>query len=417
MNTIIFILDDDEATLSVIKTLLKCENRVIKVFHNETKMLADDDLPNVDLFIIDIRLNGRDGIKVATDLSVTHPGIPFLFISGYDSIDTSAYDLAHDNVVDFVPKPIETNLLINRVSVLLKASIGIRKSMKHTDLVEIEKQQLMEESGRIRRLFAGIFHSSPVAIAISSAETGKLIEVNSAYIELVGYSKDYLLGRSTLDVGIWEDPIKRDLALQDIKRKGRLQNFEAKVKTESGQIRDCIFFGETLDVGSDEDLILTLAIDITERKNLTESLWNVFNYSTFFALVIDTNFKVKLCNYALAKALGFESEDEVVGSVWMNFIPHSVRNVIEHVVHQLVEADPAYLEFTNDIVSKDGTVITVKWFNSYVNQDTHQVFSIGMPLSKEISMEETADSLRAYFTDILQKDQTTIRQIKEKASL
>jgi len=101
----------------------------------------------------------------------------------------------------------------------------------------------------------------------------------------------------------------------------------------------------------------------------------------------------------------------------MNFIPHSVRNVIEHVVHQLVEADPAYLEFTNDIVSKDGTVITVKWFNSYVNQDTHQVFSIGMPLSKEISMEETADSLRAYFTDILQKDQTTIRQIKEKASL
>ena len=74
----------------------------------------------------------------------------------------------------------------------------------------------------------------------------------------------------------------------------------------------------------------------------------------------------------------------------------------------------AYEEFTNNIYN-EGTKksITVRWFNTLINHEFNCVFSIGLPLTKEPTIDEDIDSLRAYFRDILEQDKTVINAMKE----
>jgi hypothetical protein len=79
----------------------------------------------------------------------------------------------------------------------------------------------------------------------------------------------------------------------------------------------------------------------------------------------------------------------------------------------IVNKSQCYKEFTNDILDKDNKTITVKWFNTLINSEFNCVFSIGLPLTKEPTLDEDIDSLRSYFRDILEKDKTTINAMKE----
>ena len=50
---------------------------------------------------------------------------------------------------------------------------------------------------------AKAFLASPDAIMISDLETGRFIEMNDATSLIYGYSKDEMIGKSALGLGIW----------------------------------------------------------------------------------------------------------------------------------------------------------------------------------------------------------------------
>jgi PAS domain-containing protein len=53
--------------------------------------------------------------------------------------------------------------------------------------------------------FAKIFQASPDAIVISRLSDGRYLEVNQRWLELFGYSREELIGRSSLGLGVWVD--------------------------------------------------------------------------------------------------------------------------------------------------------------------------------------------------------------------
>ena len=70
------------------------------------------------------------------------------------------------------------------------------------------------------------------------------------------------------------------------------------------------------------------------------------------------------------------------------------------------------MEFANEIITKSGELITVKWFNSMINEGGSGTFSVGLPLSRDISKEDSIDSIRAFWKDKLEQDRTTIQALK-----
>lgn len=150
-----------------------------------------------------------------------------------------------------------------------------------------------------------------------------------------------------------------------------------------------------------------------QKFQIQGNIWNILNYSNFFVIVLDKLLKIKLSNYKLAQTLGFKMESEMLELSWDNFVRPGTEDIIAHVHERILGRDQNYNEFTNDIIDKDGKIITVKWFNSLINDGVDWSFSIGIPLTKSPLLDEGIDSIRAYFTDIIQRDKTAINAMKE----
>jgi hypothetical protein len=151
----------------------------------------------------------------------------------------------------------------------------------------------------------------------------------------------------------------------------------------------------------------------SEVEKIQDGIWKLLDYSNMFVVMLDKDLKIKIINYHLSKALGYEYPSELIKQDWKNFLRSPDHDLIQHVNDEIIKGNQNYKEFTNEIITSDKKTLTVKWFNTLINHGFNCVFSIGLPLTKEPTLDEDIDSLRAYFRDILEQDRTVITAMKE----
>ena len=153
-----------------------------------------------------------------------------------------------------------------------------------------------------------------------------------------------------------------------------------------------------------------------ERLSLTKAIWDMLNYANIFVLLLNSNMFVTLANWYLATKLGFVDEKEIVGKNWLDFIKKEEKILIKN-VHKIISTNSkeaiGYREMTNDIVSTKGEIITVKWFNTHINHEFNMTFSFG--LQSDIGVDVSELSLRSYYRDIIEKDKTMIKALRDSA--
>src|SRR6185503_11423444 len=70
----------------------------------------------------------------------------------------------------------------------------------HTRKRAEEELRLSEE--RFRRSFS----VSPVAMSLTEARTGYIVDVNERYAGLLGFAREELIGQSSIALGLWAEP-------------------------------------------------------------------------------------------------------------------------------------------------------------------------------------------------------------------
>lgn len=148
------------------------------------------------------------------------------------------------------------------------------------------------------------------------------------------------------------------------------------------------------------------------KRKVEINLWNLLNYSNLLILVLTKDGTVKLSNYRLAKFVGYDNEEDLVGKSWYDFLKESDKDVVQYIQERMKGKFEDFDEVAYDIVTPEGQ-ISVKWFISVINSDLNWTFCIGMPIYSGITIEDNLDALRAYFRDIIVKDRTTINAMKE----
>lgn len=149
---------------------------------------------------------------------------------------------------------------------------------------------------------------------------------------------------------------------------------------------------------------------MTDLKKIKYAMWDLINYSNLYVVVLDGGLFIKLINYRLARAIGFENEEAPVGKCWLDFIEEAKRPVIKYIHKKVLEGDPHYTEALTDLVALDEN-IQVRWFNTRLD-DSDLTFSIGIPLYP-VSPEDGIESIRSYFRDVIKKDRTMIQSLKD----
>ena len=151
---------------------------------------------------------------------------------------------------------------------------------------------------------------------------------------------------------------------------------------------------------------------IYEKERSVGTIWDMLNHALIYIILTDKDLNVKLANYSLAQELGFNSEKEIIGTNWLKYIEPVMHDILREVQANMLSGRTDYREFTNSIVSKNKELIKVKWFNTSANNSSNLCVSIGVPY-KDISANESVDSVRSYFRDIVDRDKTMIQAIKQ----
>lgn len=71
-------------------------------------------------------------------------------------------------------------------------------------------------------VFQAIFDSSPEAIALTRVRDGALVQVNTEWLNMTGYARHEVLGRTAVELGHWLDPQERDRVFGRLDMGGRV---------------------------------------------------------------------------------------------------------------------------------------------------------------------------------------------------
>ena len=174
-----------------------------------------------------------------------------------------------------------------------------------------ETQQQLQTS---EEKFAKAFHASPDGLLLSRQRDGLLIEVNEGFSRITGFTAATSIDQTALELGIWVDLNERKHLLELMRRDGFVRDFICHIRRADGLIRLCELSSRPLPIG-DEDCMLTIARDITERQLMQEKLQQaatVFESTAEGVLITDTRQNISAVNRAFSEITGY-SEAEALG--------------------------------------------------------------------------------------------------------
>jgi two-component system cell cycle sensor histidine kinase/response regulator CckA len=146
----------------------------------------------------------------------------------------------------------------------IESALGITRDMTQQKIAE----QALTAS---ERKFVSIFNSSPDAITISEFESGIYVEANRAYLEMTGYSREEILGKSALQLGVWADPEARKQLSDMLENSGVVRAFDADLRRKSGEVFATQLSAEVIEIDGVK-CFLVIVRDVSDRKKLEEQL-------------------------------------------------------------------------------------------------------------------------------------------------
>jgi PAS domain S-box-containing protein len=125
-----------------------------------------------------------------------------------------------------------------------------------------------------------VFLANPDWVIISRLSDGCYIDVNEAFLRMTGYSREEVIGHSSLDLHIWVDPEERKEMVHLLREEGRASNHEVRFGMKSGNIRSMLWSAERIELNG-EACMIAVCKDITdiikaseERERLIDQLEN-----------------------------------------------------------------------------------------------------------------------------------------------
>lgn len=143
----------------------------------------------------------------------------------------------------------------------------LRKTREELERKVIERTAELEQS---RQNFMRAFYSSPAMMLITTIQEGRFVEVNEAYCQGIGWSRDEIIGRTSLDINLWPSEEDRNRWVEAIST-GRVKGMTLQLLHRDGS--PIIATGDVAIIEYDgEEVYLTTIIDITEQAKAEEAL-------------------------------------------------------------------------------------------------------------------------------------------------
>ncbi|MBI5295674.1 MAG: PAS domain S-box protein [Chloroflexi bacterium] len=196
--------------------------------------------------------------------------------------------------------------------------------------VDITVRKRAEDAVRAsEEKFRQAFNTSPIAISISRLKGGGFVSINKSFERFTGYSEAEVIGKTAEELNLWQSPEVHQSLIKELRAKGEVRDYETPILTRSGEMY-CLTSASIIEING-EPHILTLAVDITKRKQAEQALYESENkYRTLVqnmqvgmvAHRPDTS--ILLSNAMASQLLGL-SQDQMLGKTAIDPAWHFVH--------------------------------------------------------------------------------------------
>ena len=187
---------------------------------------------------------------------------------------------------------------------------------------DVTARKLSEEALRkSEQKFYKAFTVSPVPMAISALDDGVYLDINKAFIEEIGLTREEVIGKSAVEMGFWTLE-QRQAILREAAAGHPIRNVEISVKARDGRILPGLFSADPLELDG-RACWLTVFVDISARKEAEQALTDevarrriLVEQSRDGIVVLDQDGSVLEANRKYGEMLGYTPEEIRHLHVW-----------------------------------------------------------------------------------------------------
>lgn len=179
----------------------------------------------------------------------------------------------------------------------------------------------------------------PDAVFITRLKDGLILKVNDGFEHLSGFSADEVIGKTTLDLNIWDNPADRQKLITLLADSGYVENLEFKFNRKNGKTLIGLISSRTV-ILQEKPHIVSVIRDYTSRKKMEEKLReNEENYrflaenSADVIWHINKNYHIDYVSPADEAIRGFRREEVIGQPIWNIFKPEGIKLIREKIDH------------------------------------------------------------------------------------
>lgn len=136
------------------------------------------------------------------------------------------------------------------------------------------EQRVAERTAALRlseQRFSQAFCVNPIAACMTTPSPERFLEVNDAFLEMTGYGRAEVLGRTNGELGLWSSAADQQKLEAAACENSTLQHLELQLRIREGELRDILLSGEAIGLDGEPGQ-LKMFYDVTERKRTQEQL-------------------------------------------------------------------------------------------------------------------------------------------------
>ena len=141
---------------------------------------------------------------------------------------------------------------------------------------------VVEEWGIAEERFGKAFRANPDAMWITRLRDGMLLDVNEQWETLFGYRRAEVVGLTTHDVKLWNDPADRAELVSNVKH-APVRELEVSLRNKAGAILPVLLSADLVEMSGEHSLIVIIR-DLRDRKRAEEAARDLVHASRLAAV-------------------------------------------------------------------------------------------------------------------------------------
>jgi two-component system response regulator FixJ len=164
-NPTVHVVDDDPAVLESVQRSLRSAGIKTHGYHSAEAFIRDCSFRDAACLILDLRMPGMTGMNLIEWLRTRHVEMPVIVLSGHGDIPAVVESMKL-GAVEFIEKPANDLMLINRVRELLQAEMARCNELARTQEIREKFATLTDRENEVVELLATGLSSKQIAARV-----------------------------------------------------------------------------------------------------------------------------------------------------------------------------------------------------------------------------------------------------------